>query len=215
MRMETYAERVADGVIHVLGIAFGAAATTAIVMVLWAADDYARQISIYIYAATLMAMLTCSATYNILQKDNKFGILRRLDHSAIYFLIAGTYTPLCLMVLRGWLGYSMLAGIWICAIAGAAIKIFRMKQLDKLAVPIYLAMGWVSFFAVIPIFNQLSVAGFTLLLTGGALYTIGTLFYIWKNLPFQNAIWHGFVLSAAACHFAMIMVDVALPGLTT
>ncbi len=214
MRIESYAERVVDGVIHVAGIAFGAAATTAFVMVLWAANDAARQVSVYIYAATLLAMLTCSATYNILEKDNKLGLLRRLDHSAIYFLIAGTYTPLCLMVLGGWLGISMLVGIWACAIAGAAIKILHMRQLDKLAVPIYLAMGWVGFFAVVPIYNELSVAGFTLLVTGGGLYTVGTLFYIWKNLPFQNAIWHGFVLSAAVCHFAMIMVDVALVKLS-
>lgn len=213
MREETYAERVADGVIHILGIAFGAAATTAFIMVLWAANDFARQLSIYIYVGTLLAMLICSATYNILEKDNKIGILRRLDHSAIYFLIAGTYTPLCLMVLGGWLGTLMLVGIWICAIAGAAIKILHINKMAKLAVPIYLAMGWVSFFAIVPIYNELSISGFTLLATGGGLYTVGTLFYIWKSLPFQNAIWHGFVLSAAACHFAMIMVDVALPGL--
>lgn len=212
MRIESYAEKVVDGVIHVVGIAFGAAATTAFAIILAAANDPARQISVFVYAGTLMAMLICSATYNILEKDNKVGLLRRLDHSAIYFLIAGTYTPLCLMVLGGWIGIAMLVGIWVCAISGAAIKILHINRLDRFAVPIYLAMGWVGFLAIVPIYQELSVAGFTLLLTGGGLYTVGTLFYIWKSLPFQNAIWHSFVLSAAACHFAMILVDVALPG---
>ncbi|WP_068081549.1 PAQR family membrane homeostasis protein TrhA [Polycladidibacter stylochi] len=215
VRLESRNEKIADGVIHVAGIAFGAAATTALTILLWAADDPARMVSIFIYAACLMTMLICSALYNLLAKENKLGILRRLDHSAIYLMIAGTYTPLCLMVLKGWVGITILSVVWVTAIAGAAIKILHLNQLERFAVPIYLALGWSGFLAIVPIYNESSTAGFVFLMLGGLLYSVGTLFYIAKKLPFQNAIWHGFVLAAAVCHFVTIVIDVALPGMAS
>ncbi|MTI18884.1 hemolysin III family protein [Rhodobacteraceae bacterium RKSG542] len=207
-RPQTRNEQIVDGIIHVLGIAFGAGATTALIILLWAADDPKRQVSLYIYAGCMMAMLICSATYNILAKDNPVGILRRLDHSAIFLMIAGTYTPLCLMVLGGWTGITLLSIVWTGAILGAAIKILNLTQFKRFTVPIYLALGWAAVFAIVPIYNQSSTVGFVFLMIGGGLYTVGTLFYIWKSLPFQNAIWHGFVLTAAVCHFVAIVIDV-------
>ncbi|MDX5595219.1 PAQR family membrane homeostasis protein TrhA [Pseudovibrio sp. SPO723] len=212
-RTETRGELIADGIIHVLGIALGAAATTAFIILLWSYEDPARKISIFIYAGCLMTMLICSATYNILAKDNRIGILRRLDHSAIFLMIAGTYTPLCLMVLGGWTGAILLAVVWAGAVAGATIKIFHMHRFERLTVPIYLALGWAAIFAIVPLYQQASTAGFVFLVVGGGLYTVGTLFYVWKTLPYQNAIWHGFVLSAAICHFVSILIDTVVPVL--
>ncbi|WP_310620830.1 PAQR family membrane homeostasis protein TrhA [Flexibacterium corallicola] len=213
-RAQTRNEIIVDGVIHVLGIAFGSGATTALVILLWAANDPARKATLFIYAGCLMTMLICSATYNMLAKQNRVGILRRLDHSAIFLMIAGTYTPLCLMVLGGWTGTILLSIVWAGAIAGATIKILGLTQFKRFTVPIYLALGWAAVFAIVPLYNQSSIAGFVFIAIGGALYTFGTLFYIWKNLPFQNAIWHGFVLTAAVCHFVAIVIDVAAPSIT-
>ncbi|MEJ2457952.1 MAG: hemolysin III family protein [Novosphingobium sp.] len=102
MRTQTLAEKVADGTIHVIGIGLGITAVIILAAILWNSPDFGRQVSVLIYAGCLMAMLSCSALYNIFAKDNKTGILRRLDHAAIFLLIAGTYTPLAAMVIGGW-----------------------------------------------------------------------------------------------------------------
>ncbi|WP_068317981.1 PAQR family membrane homeostasis protein TrhA [Polycladidibacter hongkongensis] len=214
MRQQTRPEIIADGIVHVMGIAFGAAATTALMILLWAQQDAARLTSVVVYAACLNTMLICSALYNLLAKENKVGILRRLDHSAIFLMIAGTYTPLCLMVLKGWIGITLLGVVWTTAIAGAAIKMLHLSKLERFTVPIYLALGWSGFLAIVPLYSQSSALGFGFLVAGGLLYSVGTLFYIAKTLPYQNAIWHGFVLGAAACHFTTIVVDVAIPGMS-
>jgi hemolysin III len=210
IRPLTLAEFIADGAVHVVGIGLGLAATIALAATLWNADDPARQATVMIYAACLMAMLICSALYNMFARDNKSGLLRRLDHAAIFLMIAGTYTPLAAMIIGGWTGGILLAVVWTGAVTGAIVKLFHLTGLDKLSVPIYLGLGWVVVFAVNPLIEKASAFGFQMILAGGLLYTIGTAFYAWKRLPFQNAIWHAFVLAAAVCHFTAVFHDVAL-----
>lgn len=210
MRPQTFAEKVADGTVHLIGIGLGVAAVITLIAVLWNTPDIGRQISVFVYASCLMAMLICSALYNIFAKEHKTGLLRRLDHAAIFLLIAGTYTPLAAMIIGGWTGGILLAVVWTGALAGAALKLAQLKGVDKVTVPLCLALGWVVVFAFKPLMDNASEFGFWMIITGGLLYTVGTAFYACKKLPFQNAIWHTLVLAAAICHFSAVLNDVAL-----
>ncbi|WP_029063577.1 hemolysin III family protein [Labrenzia sp. DG1229] len=209
-RAQTLAELIADGAIHTIGICLGLTATIVLAVTLWNAGDPTRQITVMIYAACLMTMLICSALYNMLARDHKSGILRRLDHAAIFLMIAGTYTPLAAVIIGGWTGGILLAIVWTGALSGALLKLVHLSRTERLTVPIYLGLGWVVVFAANPLIERASTFGFYMILAGGLLYTIGTAFYAWKKLPFQNAIWHAFVLAAAVCHFGAVLHDVAL-----
>ncbi|CTQ60531.1 PAQR family membrane homeostasis protein TrhA [Roseibium album] len=209
-RAQSLAELIADGAIHTIGICLGLTATVVLAVTLWNTGDATRQITVMIYAACLMTMLICSALYNLLAKDHKSGILRRLDHAAIFLMIAGTYTPLAAVIIGGWTGGILLAIVWTGALSGALLKLVHLSRTERLTVPIYLGLGWVVVFAANPLIERASTFGFYMILAGGLLYTIGTAFYAWKKLPFQNAIWHAFVLAAAVCHFSAVLHDVAL-----
>jgi hemolysin III len=209
-RVQTLAELIADGAIHVIGICLGLVATVVLIVTLWNSGDPARQLTVMVYAACLMTMLICSALYNMLAKDEKSGLLRRLDHAAIFLMIAGTYTPLAAYIIGGWTGGILLAIVWTGALAGAILKLVHLSRTERLTIPIYLGLGWVVVFAANPLIERASTFGFFMILAGGLLYTIGTAFYAWKKLPFQNAIWHAFVLAAAVCHFSAVLHDVAL-----
>ncbi len=211
--MTTRAEYIADSAIHVLGIALGIGATVTLAILTWPGDNPGRFASLAVYSACLMAMLVASALYNMISKDEKTGVLRRLDHAAIFLMIAGTYTPFSAFVIGGRAGSIILAVVWTGAITGALVKLFAIHRLEKITIPVCLALGYVIVFAYEPLLMNTSEVGFWFLIAGGALYTLGTAFYAWKSLPFQNAIWHGFVLAAAICHFVAIVSDVALPGL--
>ncbi|NBN78607.1 hemolysin III family protein [Microvirga tunisiensis] len=210
MRAQTRAEYIADSTVHILGIALGIAATIVLLALVIPDAGAGRIASISIYTACLMAMLICSALYNMLAKNNHASLFRRLDHAAIFLMIAGTYTPFAAMVIGGWAGAIVLGVVWAGALTGAVLKLLRLPRFDRFTVPICLALGWVIVFAYQPLLENASPAGFWLLVAGGALYSAGTAFYVWKTLPFQNAIWHGFVLAAAICHFGAILTDVAL-----
>ncbi|MET1414525.1 hemolysin III family protein [Roseibium sp. HPY-6] len=209
-RTQSLAEMIADGAIHALGICLGLTASIILAVTLWNNEDPTRQITVMIYAACLMTMLICSALYNMLAKDHKSGLLRRLDHAAIFLMIAGTYTPLAAVIIGGWTGGILLAVVWTGALTGALLKLFHLSRTERLTVPIYLGLGWVVVFAANPLIEKASSFGFYMILAGGVLYTTGTIFYAWKRLPFQNAIWHAFVLAAAVCHFGAVLHDVAL-----
>lgn len=214
MRIETLAEKIADGTVHVIGIGLGLVATITLVAILWNSPDTGRQVSVFVYTGCLMAMLICSALYNIFAKEEKQGLLRKLDHAAIFLMIAGTYTPLASMIIGGWTGGILLAVVWTGALAGAMLKLVNLKGVERITVPLCLALGWVVVFAFKPLLDKASGFGFSMILLGGLLYTVGTAFYAWKRLPFQNAIWHAFVLAAAICHFSAVLHDVALIPVT-
>ncbi|WP_209001962.1 PAQR family membrane homeostasis protein TrhA [Stappia albiluteola] len=211
--MGTRAEYIADSVIHVIGISLGLAAAVCLAVLTWPGEDAGRIASVSVYSVCLIMMLVASALYNMIAKDDKTGILRRLDHAAIFLMIAGTYTPFSAMVIGGTAGQILLIVVWSGAVAGALIKLFAISSMERLTVPICLALGWVIVFAYEPLLMNASAVGFWFLVAGGVLYTAGTAFYVWKSLPFQNAIWHGFVLAAAGCHFVAILSDVALPSI--
>ncbi len=205
-RIYSRAEYLSDAAIHALGIGFALiAGPTLVGIAAVRSGDLTTITALTIYAVTLLAMLICSALYNLVRMPGWSDWLRRLDQSAIYFKIAGTYTPFVILF-PGTPGF--LAGIWAVALAGASIIVFSTKRHTMLAIALYLALGWAGFALGHPLISGLSGVAATLLITGGVLYTLGILFLLWQRLPFHNTIWHVFVLAATCVCYASIAVEV-------
>jgi hemolysin III len=204
-------EIIADGVIHAIGFCLSLIGGI-IIIVLVASESTkpAAIVAVSIYAVALFAMLGISAAYNMWPVSDTKWILRRFDHSAIYLLIAGTYTPFIAQLSNRSVAGGLLAVVWLTAGVGVALKLMLPGRFDRVAIVLYLLLGWCgvavygSFFALLPSLI------FWLLAIGGALYSLGVIFHILSNLRFQNAIWHACVLLAAICHFAAVLEYVAL-----
>lgn len=209
MRQESLNERLADGAIHLAGVLFGLTAASWLIHHVFQSASAGLKISIVIYCAGLLAMFILSAFHNVLGCDRSDNLLRRLDHAAIFIMIAGSYTPFAVMILDGFAGVVLLVLVWAGALAGAGAKIAGIERIDRYTVQLCILLGSAGGLTLQPLLSGMSIDGAVLLLSGGALYTIGALFHVWRSLPFQNAIWHGFVLSAAVCHFMVISGDIA------
>ena len=199
------AEEIANGVTHGLGIVFSVAGLAILTAFASVFGTVWHIVACSIYGVTQILMYTASTLYHSIPVPRAKKFLRLLDHSAIYLLIAGTYTPFALVNLRGPWGWSILIAIWGLAIAGIALqsKLIRLNRLVT-ALP-YVAMGWVAVIAVKPLLEAVAPGGLWLLVMGGLAYTAGTIFYVWKRLPFHHAIWHGFVLLGSVLHFFAIL----------
>jgi len=199
------AEYLSDAAVHVTGI--GAALIAGPILIAIAAlriGDPALVTAVTIYTITLLAMLTCSALYNMIRLPGWSDRLRRLDQSAIYMKIAGTYTPFIALT-AGQVG--LLTAIWGGAIAGASLILFSMRKHTGLAILLYLGLGWACVVWGWPMLAGLSGPGFWLLVTGGLLYSFGVPFLVWHRLKFHNTIWHVFVLAATAICYAALVVE--------
>ena len=198
-------EIIADGVVHGLGVLFGVAGAGALVaMALTLHLGWGERVAVAVYAAALVSMLAVSATYNLYPVSPRKWLLRRADHALIYLMIAGTYTPLVALVGTGPVAWGLLGFIWIVAGIGIAVKLLLPGRYDRLAIGLYLLLGWSGVFAYESVIAALQPAALWLLATGGVLYSVGVVFHVWRKLPFQNAIWHAFVLAAAACHYGTV-----------
>jgi hemolysin III len=203
-------EIIADGVIHAIGMCFGLIGAIVIVALVATHSTQAVVIAaVLIYAVALAAMLWFSGTYNMWPVSPTKWILRRFDHSAIYLLIAGTYTPFIAQLKDSVASGGLLAGVWATAGVGIVLKLLLPGRFDRLSIVLYLLLGWSgvmawSFIAALPVLT------FWLLAAGGGLYSIGVIFHSWRSLRFQNAIWHAFVLLAAACHYVAVLEYAAL-----
>jgi hemolysin III len=197
-------ELVADAVVHILGIVLAVAGAAGLIAILVEVGSVARLPSVTIYVAALVSMLGFSAAYNLWPVSELKWWLRRLDHSAIYLLIAATYTAF-LSPMQGAVPAGALAAIWSAALAGMAIKLIWPGRFDRTSVALYLILGWSGIFLIGPITAALTPATLVLIVIGGVLYSCGVVFHAWRRLRFQNAIWHGFVLSAAVCHYGAVL----------
>lgn len=208
-RPYTDPERLADGVVHCVGLAAaGVAVPVLLVLVaLWHGGG-AAVAAVAVYGLGLVGMLAASAGYNLVRQPRVKEILRRCDHAAIYVKIAGTYTPFTVLI-GGAQALWLLAGIWGAAVLGLALKLLAPRRFEMAAVVLYLAMGWAGVALGGPMIEGLTDLGLGLICAGGALYTIGVGFHLWQSLPFQNAIWHGLVLTASFVFYAAVMVEVA------
>ncbi|MEQ8356481.1 MAG: hemolysin III family protein [Kiloniellaceae bacterium] len=206
------AERLADAAVHILGLIFGLAACVSLAVVALPSHDGLLMFALGLYGLGLLAMLVCSTLYNLSGPSRHKALFRRLDHAAIFVMIAGTYTPFTLIALGGAWGLGLLAFVWTVALCGVVLKLFWPQRLDRLSVFAYLLLGWSILVGLDPLWGALSAAGLTLLAAGGLLYSLGVVFHLWNRLPYQNAIWHVFVLAAAACHFTAVFSEVAIAG---
>jgi hemolysin III len=203
------AELIADGVVHVIGLCFGLVAATVLIVL---AAVYATALDIVVsavYVGGLLAMLGLSATYNLWPVSRAKWVLRRLDHSAIYVLIAATYTPFIMEVKESVLAIVLLICVWCAAIAGIVLKLKFPGRFDRLSVGLYLAMGWSGMMLYDAVVRALPTLALGFVIAGGVFYTLGVVFHTWQRLRFQNAIWHGFVLGGAACHYTAVL-DIVL-----
>ena len=201
-------EIVADGIVHAIGIVLGLIGAVAIVIVALEAQRI-EVASILVYIVGLLAMLALSAAYNMWPITPTKWILRRFDHSAIYLLIAGTYTPFLELMKSSLLSAALGIGVWVSALIGMALKIALPGRFDRFAIVLCLALGWSGVIAYESITSALPSPSLWLLAIGGILYSIGTLFHVWQSLRFQNAIWHTFVLLAAGCHYSAVLTCLA------
>jgi len=158
-----------------------------------------------IYVAGLVAMLTVSAIYNLWPVSRAKWVLRRFDHSAIYVLIAATYTPFITEMPLSVTSVGLLAGVWTIAVVGTVLKLGLPGRLDNLSIALYLAMGWSGVMVYNTLVETLPPSVLWLIAAGGLLYSFGVIFHVWERLRFQNAIWHGFVLLGAACHYSAVL----------
>lgn len=197
------AELWADGVVHVVGVCCGLVA--AVVLIVIASLSGSQVASVVIYASGLLMMLGISAVYNLLPVSRWKWWLRRFDHSAIYVLIAATYTPFIVKMKGSPLAIGILIGVWSVAAVGSVLKITMPGRFDKLSIGLYLAMGWSGVMIYDTVVVSLSTVTLGLIAAGGALYSLGVIFHVWERLRFQNAIWHAFVLLGAACHYTAVL----------
>jgi hemolysin III len=198
-------ELIADGVVHAIGILLGIIAATVLVVL---TAVYARALDIVavsIYVAGLLSMLVLSATYNLWPVSPTKWVLRRFDHSAIYVLIAATYTPFIMELRDSVMALALLIGVWCVAIFGIVLKLGWPGRFDRIAVGLYLALGWSGVMLYDSVAGALPRTSLWLVLAGGALYSLGVIFHAWRRLRFQNVIWHCFVLLGAACHYTAVM----------
>lgn len=203
-------EMIADGVIHILGIALGLMAVGALVALAALYASPTDIVSVSIYAVGLLAMLGLSAVYNLWPVSPVKWVLRRFDHSAIYILIAATYTPFLKQMQDGFVSAMLLVGIWSVAAVGIALKVCLPGRFDRLSIALYLMLGWSGVVAYDTMVVSLSNSTLWLIAAGGLLYSLGVIFHAWRRLRFQNAIWHGFVLLAAACHYTAVLDTVLI-----
>jgi hemolysin III len=180
------------------------AAVIAFLLLLGQADGLTSQVASVIYGLSMMLMFLSSTLYHAVSKAEYKVVLKVIDHCAIYLLIAGTYTPLMMLTIGGWIGTVGMLLIWSIAILGVSFKCFARGRFAKLSLLTYLLMGWLAVFFIYPLYQALPGEGLWFLLMGGLCYTVGVLFYIAKKIKYTHAIWHVFVGGGCACHFLLI-----------
>jgi len=200
-------EQIADRYVHLAGLA---AALAGSVVLVAAAAERARAlmvVSVAVYGIGLVCMIGASALYNsnVAASSRRKEWFRRLDHAAIFLMIAGTYTPFVLVRMGGAWGIGIAGIVWLGAIAGIALKLLYPSRLEGISTALYLALGWVIIVAPGQLFAALPLTAFLFLAAGGLLYCLGIIFHLWRELPYHNAIWHGFVLGAAGCHWVAVL----------
>jgi hemolysin III len=205
VRNDNKAEKVADGLIHVIGLALAVCGASALMILSSRSSSFPTIASAGVYAASLAATLVFSAAYNMWPASPLKCLLRRLDQAAIFLLIGGTYTAFLTRLLDSSVSLLALGVIWAIVIAGTLIKLTLPGRFERLSVAAYLALGWSGLVFFPTAIRVLPLTALGLIGLGGLLYSAGVVFHLWERLPFQNAIWHAFVLVAAGCHYGAVL----------
>jgi len=199
-------EEITNAITHGVGILFGIFALIFLIVTNYNNSDLYEMLSYIIYGSTLIILYISSTLYHGIPIKKAKEQLRKFDHASIFLLIAGTYTPIALIALRGKIGWTMFIVIWSIALLGIIFKVFYINKLKILSVVMYILMGWIIIFAIKPLIHALSVKSLIFLIVGGLFYTVGVLFYALqsKGFKYSHSIWHLFVLAGSVFHFVMI-----------
>lgn len=201
-------DELASSVVHGLGIVLSIAGLATLVAFAALHGNALAVVACAVFGISLVLLYTASTLYHAVPVAAAKPVLRALDHIAIYLLIAGTYTPFTLITLPGAWGWSLFAGVWALALAGSALELGLLVRYRKLAVLLYVGMGWIGMIAFRPLSAHLPSGGMLLLIGGGVAYTLGVPFYLWRRLPFHHALWHVFVLAGSVLHFLAVLLYV-------
>lgn len=194
-------EEIVNSITHGVGAMLSIAGLVVLVVFAALYGDSWHIVSFSIFGSTLILLYAASTLYHSFSTPSLKTVFKKLDHSAIFLLIAGTYTPFVLVSLRGAWGWSLFAVIWTLAILGVALKFITIFRFRRLSVAIYLFMGWLGLIAIREIVSEVPVASVTMLVIGGLSYTMGVIFYSARKLPFNHGIWHVFVLCGSIFHY--------------
>lgn len=199
-------EEVANAVTHGIGAVLSAVALVLLIVFSSMKGTAWHVVSFTIYGITMLMLYTNSTLVHALKEGKAKDLFEFFDHSSIYLFIAGTYTPFLFVAVRGTLGWTLFGIIWGIALAGVIFKAFFTKKFLFMSTIFYIAMGWLIVTAWRPLVVAIPTGGIVLLVAGGLMYTLGTLFYVWRGFPFHHAIWHLFVLAGSILHFFAVIV---------
>lgn len=209
---QTVAEEIANTITHGVGAVLAVAGLITLLLLASLNGTALDIVSLAIYGTTLVLTYLASTLYHAAREVRLKRACNLLDHASIYLLIAGTYTPFLLLGLGGAWGWALFAVIWTLALAGVVLRLAHRSYGKRVAVPLYLGMGWLILLAIGQVWDALGSAAVGWILAGGIAYTLGVVFYVWERLPFNHMIWHLFVLAGSALHFAAILIYVTPRG---
>ena len=201
-------EEIANAVTHGLGSVFAIAGGAVLIVFAAFSHDAWKVVSSSIYVFSLLLLFTMSTLYHAFTGEKLKGFFRKLDHTSIFYLIAGTYTPFTLVLLRGALGWTLFAAVWITAIVGTILNLINVDKFEKISLIGYIASGWFIVLAIIPLAKALNVPGTIFLVLGGLMYMVGIIFYKKKNIKYMHSVWHVFVLAGAVLHYFCVLLYV-------
>lgn len=201
----TKGEEITNAILHGIGLGLAIAALVVLVVFARIYGDVWYMASFSIYGSTLVMLYLSSTLYHSFPEGKVKNIFEIFDHSAIYLLIAGTYTPLTLISLRGSLGWTIFGIVWGIAVVGIVFKVFWVKKFVIFSTLLYIVMGWLIILAINPLLAAMNKTSIVFLISGGLLYTFGTIFYVRRKMKYHHAIWHLFVLGGSVCHFFTIL----------
>lgn len=204
-------EEIANTVTHGIGLLLSIAGFVVLLVFAILRGTAWHVVACSIYGATLICLYSASTLYHVAVSARLKRALRIFDHSAIYLLIAGTYTPFLLLNLRGPWGWSLFGAIWGLALAGILFKFWFVGHWEHLSTAIYVLMGWLALIATKPVLAHVPSTTLLWLLAGGLFYSGGVIFYVWKRLPYSHAVWHVFVLAGSTCHYFAVLRSVLAP----
>ncbi|MFP3722663.1 hemolysin III family protein [Niallia circulans] len=201
-------EEIANSITHGIGFLLSIPALVMLIINAVESDNPWRIVSFSIFGATMIILYLCSTLLHSITHEKVKDFFEILDHSSIYLLIAGTYTPFVLVAIRGGLGWTLFGIVWALAIIGIVFKCYYVKKYIVTSTILYVIMGWLIVMAIVPLYHAIGTTGFMLLVGGGLLYTIGSIFYVMQKIPYFHAIWHLFVLAGSALMYFCVYLYV-------
>ncbi len=198
-------EELANSITHGVGLALSAAGMVVLIVLAALRGNAWHVVSVSVFGATLVMLYSASMVYHIVRSPRAKRVFRILDHSSIYLLIAGTYTPFLMVNMRGGWGWTLFGLVWGLAVLGILFKAFFVERFAFASTAVYLAMGWIVVIAIKPLLASVAGGGIALLLAGGVAYSLGVVFFAWERMPFNHAVWHLFVLAGSVFHYFAVL----------